>query len=889
MSSLCLISLPCLGFLVLSSSSFVSQAHQLPPPLSSLTGIPRSLDSESRDVPAITNFWGSVGSSPSDVVGLSQVMLPPFLDVGVPTALLSLDSSPSQPACSPETAGAWTIADTYQYFNLISENSTMKLYELTCNTSCSTSWHTASASMPAPFDMFHIVYHMQPGFNPFEDDGFFDTSCTIINYAKGGHWCASEENPSCTPASSGVPLEGWQWNPYGIIRWGGPASSETRMLFEGNGVLQKVTVSAGTTSLNSVSLQLTGAVQSVLGMGWVTQQAGSTNGYSSQLKSIGDSGATAVLTCKTQTQSDCAIYMISSSNINFNASLLAQSMTTMSLFFEPIQAGESLDLEIALLVGSDAETVLELASGLSDSDGFIQAWDEFANGWDARWLDAFTPKPTNNKQEKGENGGESKYHYSGSLPVLQLDESSMGTSISKLYYMGCFAILQAERTNLPLVSERVYVTGTGNELCGIAVGGTEQWAWDQTFYGSLQALLDPQAVYDDLRMWVGQPIDALTGITLDDVSIQGGWYAFNAVSLYRVYSTYLRITGDINFLSAKGTGAGSSNETVDNMLDVLADNYLRFCKENSTLADYDGSPARYLECVPTYVHVTAGLQGGNAFMALDLADLRQSQNNVSRSNELRSRAYSIATESIPVLYVSNTSEQRGGSAPGDIGGWFSVFDTATNSSTEVRHIVDFAYLPFGLCSPRWPPCLLNSTVTSQMSDFFTRQLVVSGGAWTRALSMLDSAAPVERPDHGSTGAYAAWPAMSFDALTSLSGFNASLEYLSNLRGADEGPFGQAHGITNDGKGVFKTTGGCNRYIANNGASFAESVLRVIFGYEPVYFATSDPTPTLRNVPRSGLLGTLSCIRGPAINGSSPRFATATLTAQGVTYSWAEGC
>jgi hypothetical protein len=187
-------------------------------------------------------------------------------------------------------------------------------------------------------------------------------------------------------------------------------------------------------------------------------------------------------------------------------------MTTMSLFFEPIQAGESLDLEIALLVGSDAETVLELASGLSNSDGFIQAWDEFANGWDARWLDAFTPKPTNNKQEKGEDGGESKYHYSGSLPVLQLDESSMGTSISKLYYMGCFAILQAERTNLPLVSERVYVTGTGNELCGIAVGGTEQWAWDQTFYGSLQALLDPQAVYDDLRMWVGQAIDALTGI-----------------------------------------------------------------------------------------------------------------------------------------------------------------------------------------------------------------------------------------------------------------------------------------------------------------------------------------------------------------------------------------
>lgn len=870
--------------LSLSLLSSLSLAHQLPPPLSSLTGIPRGIDGESRDVPAITNFWGSVGSSPTDVVGLSQVMLPPFLDVGVPTALLSLDAAPSH-ACSPETAGAWTIANTYQYFNLISENATVRLYELSCNTSCSTSWHTASATMPAPFTYFHIVYNMQPGFNPFEDDGFFDTSCTVINYAKGGEWCASSENPSCNPASGGIPLEGWQFSPTGILRWGGPASSETRMLFEGNGVLQKVRVSAGTTDLNNVSLQLTGAVESVHGMSWVTQPSGSTNGYTSQLKTVGDSGASAVLTCKTQSQSDCALWMIASSTVNFNASLLPASMTTLFLSFERIHSGESLELELVLVVGSDPATVLELAAGLSDSSGFMQAWDEFANGWEARWLDAFTPKSTGNIKGDEQAGG----HFSGSLPVLQLDESNLGTSISKLYYMGCFAMLQSERTNLPLVSERVYVTGTGNQLCGIDVGGTEQWAWDQTFYGSLSALLDPEAISDDLRMWVGQPIDALTGITLDSLAIQGGWYAFNAVSLYRVYSTYLRITGDTGFLSATGTGAGSSNETVDNMLDVLADNFLRFCKPGSTLADYDSSPARYLECVPSYVHVTAGLQGGNAFMALDLADLRQAQNNLSRSNELRSRAVSIATESIPLLYVSNTSGNRGGNAPGDIGGWFNVYDVQTNTSVEVRHIVDFAYLPFGLCSPRWPPCLINATITSQMSDFFTRQLVIQSGAWTRALSVLDSAAPVSRPDHGSTGAYAAWPAMAFDALSSLAGFDASLEYLSNLKGADEGPFGQAHGITSDGQSVFKTTGGCNRYIANNGASFAESVLRVIFGYEPVYFATTDPTPTLANVTRGKLTGTLSCIRGPVINGSSPRFATATLTAEGVSYQWSEGC
>jgi hypothetical protein len=866
--------------LILAHFFFLSYSlsHQLPPPLSSLTGIPRYIDGETRDVPAITNFWGSVGSSSSDVVGLSQVMLPPFLDVGVPTALLST-SDPTPSACSPENTGAWTIADTYQYFNLISENITMKLYNLTCNTSCSSSWHTASATMPSPFNTFHIVYHMQPGFNPFEDDGVFDESCTVINYRKGGQWCASQLNPSCTPETKGILLEGWQWTPTGILRWGGPATSETRMLFEGNGVLQRVHVSAGTSDLNTVSLQLTGAVQSVLGMGWVTEQIGNTNGYTSQIISVGGNNAVSLLTCNTLTLHDCALWIISSSNVDFNATL---QTTTMSLLFSKISAGESLDLELALVVGTDQETVLELAASLSDSSGFIQAWDEFSNGWEERWLDAFTPKPFT--VEESISG-----HYSGSLPVLQLDESSTGTAISKLYYMGCFAILQAERTNLPLVSKRVYVTGTGNELCGIAVGGTEQWAWDQTFYGSLQALLDPEAVSDDLKMWVGQPINQLTGITLDDVTIQGGWYAYNAISLYRTYSTYLRITGDMEFLEAKGTGSGSSNETVDMMLDVLADNYLRFCLPNSTLADYDSSPARYLECVPTYIHVTAGLQGGNSFMALDLADLRQAQGNITRSQELKERALQIGIETIQTLFVSNTSGKRGGNSSGDIGGWFSVFDTSTKGSVEVRHIVDFAYLPFGLCSPRWPPCALNSTVAEQMSDFFIKQLVIPSGAWTRALSLLDDAAPVERPDHGSTGAYAAWPAMAFDALTSLSGFTKSLEYLSNIRGADEGPFGQAHGITSDGSSVFKTTGGCNRYIANNGASFAESVLRVIFGYEPVYFTKNDPSPILSNVSRNGLLGTLTCIRGPSIGGAAPRFATATLTSVGVTYLWSDVC
>ena len=870
--------LKCAPLLVGLAGVVVTRAVRQPPPLGSLAGLARAPDAEPRDVPAITNFFGSVGSAPDDVVGLSQVMLPPYLDVGVPTAVLSPRAA--QPACSPEAAGAWTIAGTAQFFALASSNASARVYNLSCTTACSTSWHTATATMAAPFVAFRIVFHMQPGFAPFSDTGSFDASCGVITYSAGSRWCALALNPSCTPVGTGVALDGWQWTPTGILRWGGPASSETRMLFEGNGVLQRVRVAAGQDEITGMSLALTGAVQKVVGMSWITQPQGSTSGYSSTLTTAGASRAPAMLTCRADTQTVCAAWVLVSASGGGGVNVSLGSAQSATLAFAPIAAGDALELELALVVAETPSATLALAAGLADSGGFALAWDGFGEGWAARWADAFTPKPA--------SGGGSG-HYSGSLPVLALDESPEGTAISRLYYMGVLAILQAERTNLPIVAPRVYVTGTGNELCGISVGGTEQWAWDQTFYGELMALLDPEATRADLRMWVGQPIDALTGITLDDVSIQGGWYAYNAVSLFRVYSTYVRVTGDVAFLGASGAGGGSSNETVDEMLDVLADNYLRFTKPGSTLADYSGDPGRYLECVPNYVHVTAGLQGGNAFMARDLGDLRAAQGNATRAAELRARAAAIEAESIPALYVSSTSGARGGNASGDVGGWFSVLDTSTGKTTESRHIVDFAYSAFGFCSPRWPPCALNASVAAQMSDFFLRQLATPrGGAWARALAVLDGAAPVSRPDHGSTGAYAAWPAMAFDALSSLAGFDASVAFLAGLRGADEGPFGQAHGVAAD-ESVFKTSGGCNRYIANNGASFAESVLRVLFGYEPGYFAASDPLPTLAGAPRGALTGTLSCIRGPSIGGASPRFATATLSAAGVSYAWADSC
>ena len=108
----------------------------------------------------------------------------------------------AQTACAPEKQGAWSIAGTAQYFALASENATHRLYNLSCTSACSTSWHTASAVSVAPFTGLHIVFNMQPGFKPVQDSGAFDETCTVIEWKGGGNWCAAAENPQCKPVLS---------------------------------------------------------------------------------------------------------------------------------------------------------------------------------------------------------------------------------------------------------------------------------------------------------------------------------------------------------------------------------------------------------------------------------------------------------------------------------------------------------------------------------------------------------------------------------------------------------------------------------------------------------------------------------------------------------------
>ena len=152
-----------------------------------------------------------------------------------------------------------------------------------------------------------------------------------------------------------------------------------------------------------------------------------------------------------------------------------------------------------------------------------------------------------------------------------------------------------------------------------------------------------------------------------------------------------------------------------------------------------------------------------------------------------------------------------------------------------------------------------------MLGFAKRELITSGWRWLHALSPRDGAASsplVQRADHGTTGSYDAWVALASEALADLSGNFADM--LRLLRGAEsatrEGCFGNNHLISDSGRPIKTLNNGV--YIANNGVSFGDVIVRTLFGVDPQWLAADIPHAELYlgDVPRGGFSGTLSGVR-----------------------------
>jgi hypothetical protein len=105
--------------------------------------------------------------------------------------------------------------------------------------------------------------------------------------------------------------------------------------------------------------------------------------------------------------------------------------------------------------------------------------------------------------------------------------------------------------------------------------------------------------------------------------------------------------------------------------------------------------------------------------------------------------------------------------------------------------------------------------------------------------MLDVAASSsDRPDHGSMGAYDAWPAVTVDAMCALDYWEDAIAFLRRTQAAIyEGVYAQAHEFYGPTRAEYDAPvriaqrDGCMRECSGGGA-FAETIICTLFGYDP---------------------------------------------------------
>jgi hypothetical protein len=349
--------------------------------------------------------------------------------------------------------------------------------------------------------------------------------------------------------------------------------------------------------------------------------------------------------------------------------------------------------------------------------------------------------------------------------------------------------------------------------------------WDTREWATAFALLDPGTLKECLRSWLARGItngyaeEYLTG------TLQGPWYSANDYSVFILLDDYLNVTGDRAFLSEK-----INEQSVLEHMDAIATHWKALAQPGRTLADY-GRPGNLLECVPTYINEVPSFNAANVWMMRRAADIQAAERNEERAGQLRAEAARLLP-AVLALYE-----------PGQ-GVWDSLHRDGTR--VEMRHVFDFATI--GLTISRD----LSSRMRDEMSSFVQRELLTEH--WMRAQSLRDpAAAKSDRPDHGPMGAFCAWPGETLATFCEFGQFDKALDFLHRCADVTrEGPFGQSRelmGTTSDAPVRIAERGANGRptqtYNASNGGSFAESIIRGFFGYQPDVLGqilVPDPRP-----------------------------------------------
>src|SRR5271170_172721 len=458
-----------------------------------------------------------------------------------------------------------------------------------------------------------------------------------------------------------------------------------------------------------------------------------------------------------------------------------------------LKPGESREIRF-LMSATDVDGRQSPAANLATSAIWFEAqWERAKRAWEERWSAAFTP---------------GNQFFSGNAPVLTTDDSA----IHEIYYRSVLTLLVLLRTNL--WSDRTFITS------GERAKGTVFY-WDTSLFSTLFAMLEPKQMKEQIKLFLEQDPHASAVIIFgtqrppspEKLVVPAGWdlrgYAANDLSIFRLMWSYLCVTQDMDFLPEK-----IADQTVLERLRVLATNWKKLLRTPSdTLADY-GEAKNLLECVPTYINKVPSFNAADVWMMREFAGILQVVGEPDEARQMYAEADAMA-KAVMSLYVPGT------------GVWVSLH--RDGSRVEMRHCYDFATVG------RFMAGDLPANVRGEMVGFVKRELLTQ--RWMRAQSKLDvAAATSDRPDHGSMGAYDAWPAVTVDAMCALGYWDDAISFLRRTQAAIyEGVYAQAREFYGPTRGQYDAPvriaqrEGCMRECSGGGA-FAETIICVLFGY-----------------------------------------------------------
>ncbi len=371
--------------------------------------------------------------------------------------------------------------------------------------------------------------------------------------------------------------------------------------------------------------------------------------------------------------------------------------------------------------------------------------------------------------------------------------------------MGVVTMLLMLRDQLPY-SPRVFLVG------GPRYGASVMFIWDTGMMDTLFALLEPTAMRAYILQTLQWDLDKFLAFDYYGNRAFGYRYVANYPMLFRIATTYLRVSGDRAFLDQR-----VGNKTVLEQLDRLALHYRDYLMPEVGLGDFGGDPWHFLECVPTYIHATAGFNAAYVSMLRDMADLYDFLGKTDLAAQRRAAADKLLKSIYPQLYV-----------PGK-GFWQSRYPDGRQF--DMRHCLDFQFVSQAI-GPDLP-----ASVQKEMRDFVTSELLMKN--WMRAQSLQDPAAEQsDRPDHGPMGAYSGWPPETVDGLGHLGYWTEAMDFYRRCAAAThEGAFSQGAEFYGPRKKEYDApvriaTAGTICREALCGAGFTDVMIRAAFGFHP---------------------------------------------------------